>query len=93
MPDLPPSPGGRLTGLGVSQGRAAGPVIRMAAPATLPPPRPVTDPGAEASTVAKALEAVAADLNQRATAARRSPSTGIPSTGATGTAAAASAGE
>ncbi|WP_433444298.1 phosphoenolpyruvate--protein phosphotransferase [Nonomuraea sp. CA-141351] len=84
MPDLPPSTGGRLTGLGVSQGRAAGPVIRMAAPPTLPPPRPVTDPGAEASAVAKALTAVAADLNRRATAARRSPSTGATGTAAAG---------
>ncbi|MEV4018130.1 phosphoenolpyruvate--protein phosphotransferase [Nonomuraea angiospora] len=58
--------GGRLTGLGVSQGRAAGPTMRMAAPPTLPPPRPGTDPAAEASAVAGALEAVAADLTRRA---------------------------
>jgi phosphotransferase system enzyme I (PtsI) len=55
-----------LTGLGVSQGRAAGPVIRMAAPPVLPEPRPVTEPGADLTAVAKALEAVAADLNRRA---------------------------
>ncbi|MGP3931792.1 phosphoenolpyruvate--protein phosphotransferase [Nonomuraea sp. KM88] len=61
---------GGLVGLGVSQGRAAGPVIRMAGPPTLPDARPVTDPAAEAATVARALEAVAADLNRRAAAAR-----------------------
>ncbi|MFF4615653.1 phosphoenolpyruvate--protein phosphotransferase [Nonomuraea jabiensis] len=61
--------GGVLTGLGVSQGRAAGPTIRMAAPPTLPPPRPVTDPAAESSAVAGALEAVAADLARRAAGA------------------------
>ncbi|MFI7640044.1 phosphoenolpyruvate--protein phosphotransferase [Nonomuraea sp. NPDC049400] len=77
--------GGRLTGLGVSRGRAAGPMVRMAAPPTLPPPRPVTDPAAEASTVAKALAAVAADLTQRATAARRAHSTDTTGTGTTGT--------
>ncbi|SEH03314.1 phosphotransferase system, enzyme I, PtsI [Nonomuraea solani] len=71
-PDSGPWAGaaGRLSGLGVSQGRAAGPVIRMAGPPELPAPRPVTDPGAEAATAAKALEAVAADLNRRAAAAR-----------------------
>ncbi|MEW1843442.1 phosphoenolpyruvate--protein phosphotransferase [Nonomuraea angiospora] len=61
--------GGLLTGLGVSQGRAAGPTMRMAAPPTLPPPRPGTDPAAEASAVAAALEAVAADLSRRAAGA------------------------
>ncbi|MGW3341896.1 phosphoenolpyruvate--protein phosphotransferase [Nonomuraea rubra] len=60
---------GGLAGLGVSQGRAAGPVIRLADPPDLPAPRAVTDPGAEAATVAKALEAVAAELNRRALAA------------------------
>ncbi|MEV0822252.1 putative PEP-binding protein [Nonomuraea rubra] len=55
--------------MGVSQGRAAGPVIRLADPPELPAPRTVTDPGAEAATVAKALEAVAAELNRRALAA------------------------
>ncbi|TDB98696.1 phosphoenolpyruvate--protein phosphotransferase [Nonomuraea longispora] len=64
----------RLAGLGVSQGRAAGPMIRMAGPPALPAPRPVTDPAAEAATVAKALEAVTADLNRRAAAARSHPS-------------------
>ncbi|MFG1705690.1 phosphoenolpyruvate--protein phosphotransferase [Nonomuraea sp. M3C6] len=72
MPDSGPWTGaaGRLTGLGVSQGRAAGPVVRMAAPPTLPAPRPVADPDAESAAVAKALEAVTADLNRRAAAAR-----------------------
>ncbi|NBE99928.1 phosphoenolpyruvate--protein phosphotransferase [Nonomuraea sp. KC401] len=64
----------RLAGLGVSQGRAAGPMIRMAGPPALPAPRPVTDPAAEAATVAKGLEAVTADLNRRAAAARSHPS-------------------
>ncbi|TYB51450.1 phosphoenolpyruvate--protein phosphotransferase [Nonomuraea sp. PA05] len=61
--------GGRLAGLGVSQGRAAGPMIRLGEPPKLPAPGPVTDPGAEAATVGKALEAVAAELNRRALAA------------------------
>ncbi|MFG1968722.1 phosphoenolpyruvate--protein phosphotransferase [Nonomuraea fuscirosea] len=60
---------GRLSGLGVSQGRAAGPVLRMAGPPALPAPRAVTDPDAEAATVSGALESVAADLNRRAKAA------------------------
>ncbi|MER7370694.1 phosphoenolpyruvate--protein phosphotransferase, partial [Nonomuraea wenchangensis] len=58
-------PGGRLSGLGVSQGRAAGPLVRMAGPPSLPAPRPVADPEAEAATAVKALEAVTADLNRR----------------------------
>ncbi|MCK2219197.1 phosphoenolpyruvate--protein phosphotransferase [Actinomadura sp. ATCC 31491] len=62
--------GGRLSGLGVSQGRAAGPLVRMAEPPRLPGPRPVTDPDAEAAAVVKALEAVTADLTRRAAAAR-----------------------
>ncbi|MEV4573415.1 phosphoenolpyruvate--protein phosphotransferase [Nonomuraea jabiensis] len=71
MPDRPAfsGSGGVLTGLGVSQGRAAGPTMRMAAPPTLPPPQPVSDPAAEASAVAGALEAVAADLARRAAGA------------------------
>ncbi|MFC4116199.1 phosphoenolpyruvate--protein phosphotransferase [Nonomuraea zeae] len=60
---------GRLTGLGVSRGRAAGPLLRMAPPPVLPAPRQVADPAAEAVTAAKALEAVTADLNRRAAAA------------------------
>ncbi|MFC5829901.1 phosphoenolpyruvate-utilizing N-terminal domain-containing protein, partial [Nonomuraea insulae] len=68
MPDLWAGGGGRLTGLGVSQGRAVGPVLRMAGPPALPAPRTVIDPGGEAAAVVKALEAVAADLNRRAAA-------------------------
>ncbi|MFI7612327.1 phosphoenolpyruvate--protein phosphotransferase [Nonomuraea terrae] len=59
-----------LAGLGVSQGRAAGPVVRMAGPPALPAPRPVTDPGAETAAVGSALEAVAADLTRRAATAQ-----------------------
>lgn len=68
MPDLWAGGGGRLTGLGVSQGRAVGPVLRMAGPPALPAPRTVIDPGDETAAVVKALEAVAADLNRRAAA-------------------------
>ncbi|MFG1695154.1 phosphoenolpyruvate--protein phosphotransferase [Nonomuraea sp. NPDC049309] len=57
---------GRLAGLGVSQGRAAGPVLRMAGPPALPAPRAVGDPSAEVAAVGKALEAVAQDLTRRA---------------------------
>ncbi|MFC7586796.1 phosphoenolpyruvate-utilizing N-terminal domain-containing protein [Nonomuraea antimicrobica] len=53
----------------MSLGRAAGPLVRMAGPPTLPQARAVTDPAAEAAEVAKSLEAVAADLNRRAAAA------------------------
>ncbi|MEU8319078.1 phosphoenolpyruvate--protein phosphotransferase [Nonomuraea sp. NPDC048881] len=55
-----------LKGVGVSQGRTAGPVVRMAAPPVLPAPRRVTDPGAETAAAAKALDALAADLERRA---------------------------
>ncbi|MER7499198.1 putative PEP-binding protein [Nonomuraea pusilla] len=58
----------RLTGLGVSHGRAAGPVIRMAGPPVLPPPRPVTDQTVELAAIAQALDALVADLTHRATA-------------------------
>ncbi|MEU8245560.1 putative PEP-binding protein [Nonomuraea sp. NPDC048916] len=60
-----PGPGG-LVGLGVSPGRSAGPLIRMAGPPALPSPRPVADPAAEVATIAKALETVVADLRRRA---------------------------
>ncbi|MEV6155205.1 phosphoenolpyruvate--protein phosphotransferase [Nonomuraea sp. NPDC052129] len=63
--------GAELAGLGVSQGRAAGPVIRMAPPPVLPSPRQVADPAAEAAAVVKALESVTADLRQRAANAAR----------------------
>src|SRR6266545_1454035 len=46
----------RLTGLGVSPGRTAGPVYRMALPPTLPDEVPaVTDPAEEAERAAEAL--------------------------------------
>jgi len=56
----------RLTGIGVSAGRAAGPLARMGARPQLPPPGPVTDPAQEAATARAALEAVAAELTARA---------------------------
>ncbi|GGO63893.1 phosphoenolpyruvate--protein phosphotransferase [Nonomuraea cavernae] len=60
-------PGPRsLMGLGVSPGRSAGPLIRMAGPPALPAPRAVADPAAEVATIAKALEAVVTDLRRRA---------------------------
>ncbi|NUP77548.1 MAG: phosphoenolpyruvate--protein phosphotransferase, partial [Nonomuraea sp.] len=62
-----------LKGLGVSQGRAAGPVLRMAAPPALPEPRRVADPDAEAASVSKALDALTADLTRRAAQARALP--------------------
>lgn len=58
-----------VKGLGVSPGRAAGPVVRMGEPPALPPPAPVDDREAEASLVVKALEAVAAELTLRAATA------------------------
>jgi phosphoenolpyruvate-protein phosphotransferase (PTS system enzyme I) len=49
----------RLTGLGVSAGRTAGPVYRMALPPTLPAEVPaVTDPVGEAERAAEALRFV-----------------------------------
>ncbi|MBN6058478.1 phosphoenolpyruvate--protein phosphotransferase [Nonomuraea sp. RK-328] len=56
----------RLSGLGVSPGRTAGPVLRMAGPPVLPPPRPVPDPDMEVAAASKALDAVAAELRRRA---------------------------
>jgi phosphotransferase system enzyme I (PtsI) len=56
----------RLTGIGVSAGRAAGPLARMGARPQLPPPGPVTDPAQEAATARAALDAVSADLTARA---------------------------
>ncbi|MFH9352216.1 phosphoenolpyruvate--protein phosphotransferase [Kitasatospora sp. NPDC017646] len=55
-----------MRGIGVGSGSAAGPVARMAPAPTLPAPRPVTDPAAEAAAVRAALGAVAADLDERA---------------------------
>jgi phosphoenolpyruvate-protein phosphotransferase (PTS system enzyme I) len=58
----------RLTGVGVSSGRASGPVARVAEP--LPEPAAVpapTDPAAEAARLRPAAEAVAERLFHRAT--------------------------
>ncbi|MEU9047522.1 MULTISPECIES: phosphoenolpyruvate--protein phosphotransferase [unclassified Kitasatospora] len=55
-----------MRGIGVGRGSAAGPVARMASAPTLPAPRPVTDPAAEAEAVRAALGAVVADLDERA---------------------------
>ncbi len=54
-----------LTGLGVSPGRAAGPVYRMSPPPTLPADVPaVTDPAAETGAAAAALRFVADELTR-----------------------------
>ncbi|OLF13541.1 phosphoenolpyruvate--protein phosphotransferase [Actinophytocola xanthii] len=56
-----------LTGLGVSPGRTAGPLYRMAAPPTLPDRVPtVTDREAEIALATKALSYVATVLDERA---------------------------
>ncbi|GIH95828.1 phosphoenolpyruvate-protein phosphotransferase [Planobispora siamensis] len=57
---------GTLRGLGVSPGRAAGRVCRMAGPPRLPDPLPVADAAREAALAVRALEEVAADLAARA---------------------------
>ena len=62
MPN-PPEP---LRGLGVSPGLAAGPVLPMGRPPELPPPPATTDPSHELATAVKALQAVRADLAERA---------------------------
>jgi phosphoenolpyruvate-protein phosphotransferase (PTS system enzyme I) len=57
----------RLTGLGVSPGRTAGPLYRLAAPPTLPDRvPPVTDREAESALATKALSYVATVLEERA---------------------------
>ena len=59
-----------LSGVGVSPGRAAGPVVVVAPPAGEPPAGPPpADPAAEASRIAAAAESVAANLQARADAA------------------------
>ncbi|ONI72837.1 phosphoenolpyruvate--protein phosphotransferase [Actinosynnema sp. ALI-1.44] len=59
-----------LSGVGVSPGRAAGPVIIVAQPSGEPPAGPPpTDTAAEADLIAPAADRVAADLNARAQAA------------------------
>ncbi|MER6830294.1 phosphoenolpyruvate--protein phosphotransferase [Streptosporangium sp. NPDC000563] len=55
-----------LNGLGVSPGRAAGRVCRMAGPPELPAPSPVTDADAELALALDALRATAAELAARA---------------------------
>lgn len=55
-----------LTGIGVSEGRAAAPLLRMGLRPALPAPVPVSDPDAEAARARHALETVAADLAARA---------------------------
>ena len=55
-----------LKGLGVSSGRAAGRVCRMAGPPELPAPTPVTDADAELGRALDALRATAAELAARA---------------------------
>ncbi|RKT84427.1 phosphotransferase system, enzyme I, PtsI [Saccharopolyspora antimicrobica] len=57
----------RLTGVGVSSGRASGPVARVADPLPEPPATPApTDPSAEAARIRPAADAVAEQLFQRA---------------------------
>ncbi|SDK87541.1 phosphotransferase system, enzyme I, PtsI [Actinopolyspora mzabensis] len=57
----------RLSGVGVSNGRAAGPVVRVAEPLPEPPASPaVTDPEAEAARIPPAAQAVADGLFARA---------------------------
>ncbi|HTJ32802.1 MAG TPA: phosphoenolpyruvate--protein phosphotransferase [Dactylosporangium sp.] len=58
-----------LRGIGVSPGRAAGPVLRLAPPPALPSPPAVVDAAAEKDVVRRAVASVAADLTRRAEAA------------------------
>ncbi|GAA2875260.1 phosphoenolpyruvate-protein phosphotransferase [Actinoplanes cyaneus] len=55
-----------LSGIGVSAGVAAGPLLRIAAAPALPPPAPVTDAGAEVDRAFAALAEVVAELGRRA---------------------------
>ncbi|MDR6597364.1 phosphoenolpyruvate--protein phosphotransferase [Saccharothrix longispora] len=60
----------RLSGVGVSSGRASGPVVRVAEPLGEPPATPApTDPAAEAARIRPAAERVVANLEERAAAA------------------------
>ena len=61
-----------LLGIGVSPGRAAGPVLAMGLPPTLPPARAFADAEAEIASAGAALAAVRADLLDRAGRARTS---------------------
>ena len=56
----------QLTGIGVSAGRATGPLVRMGTWLELPAPVPVTDRQQEMARARHALESVAADLLARA---------------------------
>jgi phosphotransferase system enzyme I (PtsI) len=56
----------QLSGVGVSAGAATGPVVRMTAPAPLPPPYQVADPVAELASARRGVSAVAVDLTARA---------------------------
>ncbi|GGP38651.1 phosphoenolpyruvate--protein phosphotransferase [Saccharothrix coeruleofusca] len=59
----------RLSGVGVSSGRASGPVVRVAEPLGEPPATPApADPPAEAARIRPAAEVVAERLRQRAAA-------------------------
>ncbi|HEY9411879.1 MAG TPA: phosphoenolpyruvate--protein phosphotransferase [Jiangellaceae bacterium] len=63
-----------ITGVGVSPGRAVGPIVRMPDPIAEPPAgqrlAEGADPDAEAERVAQAADQVRADLDRRAAAAR-----------------------
>ncbi|MFD0205154.1 MULTISPECIES: phosphoenolpyruvate--protein phosphotransferase [Saccharothrix] len=60
----------RLSGVGVSSGRASGPVVRVAEPLGEPPAGPApTDPVAEAARIRPAADIVVAGLQARAAAA------------------------
>ncbi|MCW2948785.1 MAG: phosphoenolpyruvate--protein phosphotransferase [Actinoallomurus sp.] len=58
-----------LQGIGVSPGLAAGLVVRMGPPPSLPAPRPVADPDKEVAVAVSALETVESGLRERAGAA------------------------
>ncbi|GAA4563580.1 phosphoenolpyruvate--protein phosphotransferase [Micromonospora coerulea] len=61
----------RLTGIGVSPGVTAGPLLRVAPAPRLPEPTAVADVEAELARADSALAAVAAELRRRADAARQ----------------------
>ncbi|SHE62523.1 putative PEP-binding protein [Streptoalloteichus hindustanus] len=62
--------GTRLSGVGVSPGRASGPVVRVAEPLPEPPATPApADQAAEAARIRPAAELVAERLRERAAAA------------------------
>ncbi|WP_446210395.1 phosphoenolpyruvate--protein phosphotransferase [Micromonospora sp. IBSANI012] len=61
----------RLTGIGVSPGVTAGPLLRVAPAPRLPEPTAVPDVEAELARAESALDAVAAELRRRADAAAR----------------------